>query len=540
LKLSPFLKPNILLKHIRRITAVIIILIISFAFFDIYSFFTPETAKFISLTQFIPSMLSFMSTPSLIFSAFIIVTVLTITAGRSYCSFLCPLGIFQDIISRISSVLKIKKISGYTSPNNFTRYTILIITAVYYSTAGTLLLIWLDPFSIYGRFASAILSPGITGINNTVAVILSKFNIYTIHSVNVKYADAALMIIIITMIMSISVLAVFKGRFYCNTVCPVGSLLGLISKISFFKIQIDKERCIHCKKKEKTCKSSCIDHAVEHIDFSRCVSCFNCLTVCPNSSINFKFTYNYKVKDIDKEFDRTELKSYRENIKIGRKSFLSGMVFIPSILSAQTAEKKQKLFIQDRSKQKEYKKNTFSSPPGSSGIEKFNEKCTACSLCITRCPSSVLQPAVLQYGFYGIMQPFLDFNTGYCNYDCTICSEICPTGAIRKISVAEKHLTQTGKSIFIKENCITYTNGTACGACSEHCPTKAVDMIPFRNGLVIPEVNQKICIGCGACEYVCPVRPLKAIYVDGNRIHEKAELPKKEKKRVIEKSDFPF
>ncbi len=535
-----FIKLNILLKLMRKITAVIVILIISLSFFDIYSFITPETVRYISLTQFIPSMLSFMSTPSLIFCGFIIVLVLTITAGRSYCSFLCPLGIFQDIISRISSVLKIKKFSGYTSPNNFIRYTILIITSVYYSTAGTLLLIWLDPFSIYGRFASAILSPGITGINNTAAVILSKFNIYSIHSVNVKYADAALMIVIISMIMSISVLAVFKGRFYCNTICPIGSLLGLLSKISFFKIQIDKERCIHCGKCEKTCKSSCINHSEEHVDFSRCVSCFNCLTVCPNSSINFRFTYNGRVKNFNEESDRTELKSYRENVKIGRKSFLSGMMFLPSIISSQTVEKKQQLFIQDRSKQKEYKKNIFSSPPGSSGIEKFNEKCTACSLCITRCPSSVLQPAVLQYGVYGIMQPFLDFNTGYCNYDCTICSEVCPTGAIRKINVAEKHLTQTGKSIFIKENCITYTNGTACGACSEHCPTKAVDMIPFRDDLVIPEVNQKICIGCGACEYVCPVRPLKAIYVDGNSIHEKAELPKKEKKRVVEKEDFPF
>ena len=216
------------------------------------------------------------------------------------------------------------------------------------------------------------------------------------------------------------------------------------------------------------------------------------------------------------------------------------MISAPSVISAQTPVKKQQLFFQDRSKQKDYKKKNFTSPPGSRDIENFNDRCTACSLCITRCPSSVLRPAVLQYGMNGIMQPFLDFNAGYCNYDCTICGEACPTGAINRLSVAEKHLIQTGKSVFIKENCITYTNGTDCGACSEHCPTKAVKMVPFKNRLVIPEVNQAICIGCGACEYVCPVRPVKAMYVEGNLIHEKAELPKKEKKIEIRKEDFPF
>jgi formate hydrogenlyase subunit 6/NADH:ubiquinone oxidoreductase subunit I len=265
--------------------------------------------------------------------------------------------------------------------------------------------------------------------------------------------------------------------------------------------------------------------------------------VCPNSSIKFTLSRSSGVKDEDL-IDKEELRPYRQNVKIGRKNFLSGMICIPSVLFAEVPVKREPVYVLDSSKQKSWKKKFFTSPPGSENIDRFNEKCTACSLCITSCPSSVLQPAVLQYGFFGIMQPYLDFNTGYCNYDCTICSEVCPAGAINKISVAEKHLTQTGKSFFIKENCITYTNGTDCGACSEHCPTKAVNMVPFKNNLVIPEVNQAICIGCGACEYVCPVRPIKAIYVEGNRIHEKAELPRKlqqlEKKKITEKEDFPF
>ncbi len=540
MRLYPFL------KLIRFISAVIFILLMSSIFFNVYNFTSPETARYIALTQFIPSALSFIEQPSVIFLSFILVTILTLAAGRSYCSFFCPLGIFQDFVSRGASILSGRKKYRYTSPHNLLRYSILTITIISYSASGTFLIIWLDPFSIYGRFFSQILSPFLTGINNIVSVVLSKFNIYSMHSVDIKYASTGLLFAVITMMLFIIILAAFRGRLYCNTICPVGSILGLISKFSFLKIEIDKNKCIHCSSCERVCKSSCIEHAVEHVDYSRCVSCFNCVKVCPNSSIKFTSGYSGRFNEDDNTaMDKEELRPYRENvnrqnIKIARKSFIAGMTFIPSLLTAQTSLKKQQLYIQDISKQKFYKKKIFTSPPGSQSIDLFNKSCSGCSLCITKCPSSVLQPAVMQYGLSGIMQPYLDFNTGYCNYDCTICSEVCPTSAIKKISAAEKHLIQTGKSFFIKENCITYTNGTDCGACSEHCPTKAVKMIPFKNKLVIPEVNQAICIGCGACEYVCPVRPLKAIYVEGNRIHEKAELPVKEKKRIIEKEDFPF
>jgi len=134
----------------------------------------------------------------------------------------------------------------------------------------------------------------------------------------------------------------------------------------------------------------------------------------------------------------------------------------------------------------------------------------------------------------------MDFSSGFCNYDCTLCGEICPTGAIRLKDLDEKRQIRTGKSVFVIENCITYTSGTDCGACSEHCPTKAVHMVPFKNGLVIPEINSEICTGCGACEYACPVRPLRAIYVEGLKKHDSAKLPQVKKKEKIIEADFPF
>ena len=144
------------------------------------------------------------------------------------------------------------------------------------------------------------------------------------------------------------------------------------------------------------------------------------------------------------------------------------------------------------------------------------------------------------------MQPRMDFRTGHCNYECTICTEICPSGALKPLSVERKKETQLGVARFIKENCVVYTDHTNCGACSEHCPTKAVDMVPFPNNsgkqLVIPEVNPDICVGCGGCEHACPTKPYKAIYVDGNPVHKLAQKPvvKKIEQKVDPKKDFPF
>jgi len=135
----------------------------------------------------------------------------------------------------------------------------------------------------------------------------------------------------------------------------------------------------------------------------------------------------------------------------------------------------------------------------------------------------------------------MDYFASFCNFECVICSEVCPTGAILTIDLEEKKTIQLGKTNFIKENCIVYTDETTCGACSEHCPSKAVDMVFYKDKLTIPEITQEICVGCGACEYACPTTP-KSIYVDGNPIHQVAEKPKEEDilKEVDPEEDFPF
>jgi formate hydrogenlyase subunit 6/NADH:ubiquinone oxidoreductase subunit I len=149
----------------------------------------------------------------------------------------------------------------------------------------------------------------------------------------------------------------------------------------------------------------------------------------------------------------------------------------------------------------------------------------------------------MEYGLAGIMQPVMKFgknSNGGCDYDCTICSEICPTDALRKLTTKEKHLTQVGKVEFFIENCVVYTNGTSCGACSEQCPTQAISMQAYKNGLTIPVVNVDFCVGCGACEYSCPVQPFKAVHIVANLVHQQAKPIDKSENIEIEINDFGF
>ena len=191
--------------------------------------------------------------------------------------------------------------------------------------------------------------------------------------------------------------------------------------------------------------------------------------------------------------------------------------------------RQQKRVLQSRPTTIPEKRTYPVSPPGSVSIAHFTSLCTACHLCVSTCPSRVLVPSFLAYGFQGMMQPQQDFQTSHCNFDCTVCAQVCPSGAILPLAKERKNRTQVGAAKFIKGNCVVFTDNTNCGACSEHCPTKAVHMVPYlsqsEKKLVIPEVNATVCIGCGGCEHACPTIPYKAIYVDGNPVHKLAEKP---------------
>jgi ferredoxin-type protein NapF len=457
--------------------------------------------------------------------------LLTLLFGRVYCSTICPLGILQDFFSFLSGKLKFRKKYKPIKPYRLIRYAMLALPVLFLIFGGIFLINLLDPYSNFGRIFSDLFKPALVGINNFTAGILEKMNVFLLYPVTLKGFHWATLWFPVGMLGLVFWMSFFHGRLYCNTICPAGTLLGLLSKISLFRIKMNISTCTKCGKCSVVCKAGCIDFRNVRLDFDRCVGCFNCLDACESDSIN----YQYSFKPVKQSIDDETVKSKREFVS---KSLVYAIGFLGLSGSLNAGKRtngsdKSNLIPED-------KKNPVT-PPGSGSPEHFTNNCTACHLCISVCPTGVLQPSFLEYGFTGMMQPRMDYHTNYCNYDCTKCGDACPTGAILPLETEIKKLTQIGRVNFVMQNCIVYTDNTACGSCSEHCPTQAVRMVPYKNGLTIPETHIGTCIGCGACEYACPVRPYRAIYVDGNPVHKKAQIPHFDMMKVeSQEEEFPF
>ncbi|HPR73160.1 MAG TPA: 4Fe-4S binding protein [Bacteroidales bacterium] len=473
-----------------------------------------------------PSILEYISLKTVLSAGFAVVIVLTLITGRTYCSFLCPLGIGQDIFSRIGGRIRKKfRRYGYKKPFTVLRYSLLGITLLVSVIWGIYMLTLLDPYSIFGRFMTFFAKPVVVIINNFLAAILYRFDIYSLHHFPLTAYHLQVYAIPAAFFLLIGILSLTKGRLYCNTVCPVGTFLGFLSKFSLLRIRFDENKCTKCGRCAVGCKSSCIDFLNYHVDVSRCVDCFNCIEICPDNALSYGIVH---IREKNTETDE------------GKRKFIAGSLAM--LLGFPASLKSQDRNVPVPGKGSTVKENKTSPvcPPGAGSIADLQKNCIACSLCITVCPTNVLQPAWLEYGVAGMMQPVMNYHKGFCNYNCNRCTEVCPTNALRPLVLEAKRLTQLGKVNFIKDNCIVKTEKTACGACAEACPTKAVYMVPYEGNLRIPETNTEICIGCGQCEYACPVTPFKAIFVDGNPVHQVAKKPMDDEADIEIPTEFPF
>ncbi len=517
------------LKKIRVFIAVLFILASSLVFLDFRNLLAEDYSGGILYLQFVPSLLKFISLLSLASVGFMVIMLLTALFGRVYCSAICPLGIFQDVITRISIWARKKFRFRFSKPANAWRYGFLALSVLVFLSGTVTVIGFLDPYSNFGRIFSDLFRPLVVSVNNLAASAMESVNVFWLYPHNLDPVPLASLVFPFLFLGMLIWMASVRGRLFCNTVCPVGALLGLISRIAPFRIRIDEQSCTACGKCAFVCKAECINFKRKEVDFSRCVSCYNCITVCPFNSIGYAPAF-------------PSGKEQGDGPDMEKRGFLAGFAGLMGIGTASCiAGTKGTESLNEKPTTVEIHKEFPVSPPGSLGIEHYTGTCTACHLCVSICPTNVLRPSVTEFGLAGFMQPHMDYSTNYCNFECTACSEVCPTGAIMSLSVEDKKITQIGQVHFVKENCVVYTENTACGSCSEHCPTQAVRMIPYKGTLTIPEVDPDICVGCGACEYACPTIPFKAIYVDGNPVHQIAERPEdQELEQPDVEEDFPF
>ena len=516
------MKPESLLRYIRISAAVPVIILFTFLFID-FSSMELRWLWRLPKIQIVPAIIAG--------SILILVALFTLTLlfGRIYCSVICPFGILQDVIAKISGIGKKKnkrKKHSYSEPLNILRYTVLAVFALCVIVRFSPVPVWLDPYGNFGRIAKNIFGSVFALVNNSVADISG---IRSLYHVDVSALSSVVFYVASIILAAISVAVILRGRLFCNSLCPVGALLSLISKHSIFKLK-PNDNCNGCGLCSMRCKAQCIDNKNRTLDFSRCVACYNCIDVCNRKAIGYVPFWKSKdktVKIVEKQSDKIAGESY---LMTKRDFFAAITALIGTAITSRAQNEKKKPI---------YEKNYRITPPGSKSLKHFSGHCTACHLCVAQCPTGVLKPAFRQYGLAGFMMPVMDYEASFCNFECTLCSEICPNNAIKRLTVEEKKRTQIGKVVFVRELCVVYNDETDCGACSEHCPTKAVDMIPYK-GSRIPEINPEICIGCGGCEYICPVRPLRAIYVEAETEHQQADLPETQEKKNINLDGFGF
>lgn len=442
------------------------------------------------------------------------IIIVTMTFGRIYCSILCPLGVYQDGISRMAEKRK-KNRYKFKKSRKWLRYSILLVFAVLLFVGLNSIAILIAPYSIYGRIASNLFAPLYQLMNNVLAYFAERWDSYAFYHVDVYIKSLPIFIVSIAYFLIITILSLTNGRWYCNTVCPVGTILGFFARFSLFKPVIDTEKCNSCGLCERNCRCSAIDSKNHKIDYTKCVTCFNCIEKCHQGAMRYRLAGNIdnvnKVKTIGDE---------TKNGKTSRKTFIATVATLAAASTLKAQEKVVDGGLATIEKKKAPKRETPIKPAGSVSLDNFSSRCTGCQLCVQVCPNNVLRASLKLDTF---MQPEMSYERGYCRPECTKCSEVCPAGAITKVTREQKTAIQIGHAVWIGRNCVPLRDGVSCGNCAKHCPSGAITMMPYdpedATSPLIPTINTEKCIGCGACEHVCPARPFSAIFVEGNVTH---------------------
>ena len=504
-----------MLRKTRIVLATACLLLITWLFVD-FTGTAHHYVGWLAKIQFLPALLS------LHVLIVVALVALTLIFGRIYCSVVCPLGILQDLLAHLRPN-KNKKLGRYSySPElRWLRYPVFVLFIIALVAGVGSFVALLAPYSSYGRIAANLFAPIYDWGNNILADIAAKHESYAFYHVDIWVRSLPTLLIAAGTFLTLTVLAWIGGRTYCNTICPVGTALSFLSRFSFLKINFDTEKCRNCSACAKACKASCIDYKNHTVDYSRCVVCGNCIASCKFDALKYDHPQLHRKASVSQEPDGKRPILNEEGTS--RRAFLigAGIATASAVLAQEKKVLKTDGGLAEIEDKVAPKRTTPITPPGALSARHFSQHCTGCQLCVAQCPNSVLRPST---GLLTMMQPTMSYERGYCRPECNRCSEVCPTGAIRPIAKEEKSSTQIGHAVWIKKNCVVLTDGVECGNCARHCPTGAIQMVPLHpgdeTGAYIPAVNESKCIGCGACENLCPARPFSAIYVEGHEVHK--------------------
>ena len=438
---------------------------------------------------------------------------LTLIFGRVYCSVICPLGVFQDIFGHLGRLGKKQRYRyGWSKGLTWLRASFLVVFIALLLAGFASIAALVAPYSLYGRFTASFLTPAWIWLNNLLARVAEHYESYAFYSVDLWMRSLwALVLSGVTMAV-IVVLAWRNGRTWCNTVCPVGTVLGFLSRFSLLKPVIDTDKCNNCGLCARQCKAACINSKEHSIDYSRCVACMDCIDNCKHGAIHFALRKGTHKADVPQQ-ERTE--------GVDRRKFLTTGALVIAAGALKAQDMKVDGGLTDVSNAQKPCRRTPIVPAGSQSLKNFSSHCTGCQLCVSVCPNQVLRPST---DLETLMQPEMSYERGYCRPECNKCSQVCPAGAIRPITKEEKSSIQIGHAVVNLKHCVVNTDGVKCGNCARHCPVGAIRMVrkdpENPDSLMIPTVNEERCIGCGACENLCPARPLAAIHVEGHEIHK--------------------
>jgi len=454
----------------------------------------------------------------------LIILVPTLFLGRFFCGWICPMGTLQHFVGDMPSESKRGK--QRIEANRYKRWQtikyVVLIAGLVAAAFGSMVIGWIDPFSLLVRSIGLSILPAFNYVVRAALTPLETSHIAAvkatgglIHAVlgafllEFRQAHFTQGLFLGMLFLAILAMSLRVTRFWCRAICPLGALLGAVSRWSVLGLHKDPGACNNCNRCLLHCQGGDDPIGSSPWRKSECLMCMNCVGSCPDHALTFRFFRK------EKEVASPDL---------GRRRTLTGLVAgaaaVP-LMRANTGMGKSR-------------NEHLLRPPGALDEPDFLGRCIRCGECMKVCPNNALQPALVEAGLEGLWTPTLVPRIGYCEPSCVLCSEVCPTGAIWQITPKEKGWVvgvgaalnqpiRLGTAFYDRGRCLPWAMATDCIVCEEWCPVspkaiyveeaEVVDAAGKTKTLKQPRVDPSKCVGCGACEYACPLQEHPAVYV---------------------------